>query len=657
MSTRPRYLTKSRFKLAVECPTKLHYTGKPAVYPDAKSDDEFLQALAEGGFQVGELAKLMFPGGIEVTAATHDAQVAETDALLQRDEVTIFEAAIRHGNFFVRVDILRKMGTQVELIEVKAKSFDSTDPHAFRAKRGGIVGEMLPYLQDIAFQRHVFALAYPGLQARCSLMMADKSKAGSVDGLNQMFRIRRDGRQARVEVRAAAIGEPVLTCADVEAEVQEILVRPLKAPGAPAGATLASLAQEWSERYVRDERIAPVPGARCAHCEFRVDAPVAGQRSGFHECWQQAFGMGPEGIARGTVLDLWNFRKKAELMERGVVALADVTPDMLGEPSASEGLGAYARQCLQIRPEWPGGGDFYLDRELLRREMGQWEYPLHMIDFETARVALPYFAGQRPYENIAFQFSHHTIAADGAVAHANEFLVTTPGQRPNYDFARALARAVGARGTVFMWSPHENTTLVAILKELEADPHPTADAPELMAFLRSLTRRKIDAKRIEVGDRAMVDLCDLAERAFFHPSTRGSCSIKKVLPAVLRSSAYLRGRYSQPVYGAAGGVPSLNFREQVWWVREANGGVKDPYKLLAPVFDDVSLEADDEESSEFGEIRAGGAATMAYARLQFGDVAAADRGRVEAALKRYCELDTLAMVMVLEAWREECKQR
>jgi len=27
-----RYLTKSRFKLAVDCPTKLFYTGKESVY-------------------------------------------------------------------------------------------------------------------------------------------------------------------------------------------------------------------------------------------------------------------------------------------------------------------------------------------------------------------------------------------------------------------------------------------------------------------------------------------------------------------------------------------------------------------------------------------------------------------------------------------------
>ena len=43
-----RYLTKSRFKLAVECPTKLFYTGKPKIYRDTKQADSFLQMLVEG---------------------------------------------------------------------------------------------------------------------------------------------------------------------------------------------------------------------------------------------------------------------------------------------------------------------------------------------------------------------------------------------------------------------------------------------------------------------------------------------------------------------------------------------------------------------------------------------------------------------------------
>ena len=51
-----RYLTKSRFKLAAECPRKLFYVGKKG-HRDTKQEDTFLQALADGGFQVGELAK------------------------------------------------------------------------------------------------------------------------------------------------------------------------------------------------------------------------------------------------------------------------------------------------------------------------------------------------------------------------------------------------------------------------------------------------------------------------------------------------------------------------------------------------------------------------------------------------------------------------
>jgi len=54
-----RYLTKSRFKLALECLTKLYYTRKDD-YADESIDDSFLIALAEGGFQVGELAKFLF---------------------------------------------------------------------------------------------------------------------------------------------------------------------------------------------------------------------------------------------------------------------------------------------------------------------------------------------------------------------------------------------------------------------------------------------------------------------------------------------------------------------------------------------------------------------------------------------------------------------
>ena len=128
----------------------------------------------------------------------------------------------------------------------------------------------------------------------------------------------------------------------------------------------------------------------------------------------------------------------------------------------------------------------------------------------------------------------------------------------------------------------------------------------------------------------------------------------------MQSSAYLKRRYSQPIYGAPGGtpgaIPSLNFTGQVWWQPEpapSSAGVANPYTLLPPVFTDMpralldALESDDDM-----ELAQGGAATAAYARLQFHDMPAPERQRIEAALLRYCELDTLAMVMIYEAWRE-----
>ena len=120
-----RYLTKSRFKSALECPTKLYYAGKDD-YANNSKEDKFLSALAEGGYQVGELSKFYHPDGKEVSSEKdYDSQLKKTSELLQSEKVIIYEPAIKFENFFIRVDILVKDGTAVDLIEVKAKSFRS----------------------------------------------------------------------------------------------------------------------------------------------------------------------------------------------------------------------------------------------------------------------------------------------------------------------------------------------------------------------------------------------------------------------------------------------------------------------------------------------------------------------------------------------------
>ena len=159
----PRYLTKSRFKLACECPTKLFYTGKPDIYPDTKSTDPFLMALAKGGFQVGELAKCYFPGGVEVKAARgdYDGALRQTNELLEKDNVTIFEAAVANAGFFIRVDVLVKTGDRLEVIEVKSKSYAEGAKPFFGKRGASIDATWKPYLYDVAFQKFVVQNAFP----------------------------------------------------------------------------------------------------------------------------------------------------------------------------------------------------------------------------------------------------------------------------------------------------------------------------------------------------------------------------------------------------------------------------------------------------------------------------------------------------------------
>ena len=52
--------------------------------------------------------------------------------------------------------------------------------------------------------------------------------------------------------------------------------------------------------------------------------------------------------------------------------------------------------------------------------------------------------------------------------------------------------------------------------------------------------------------------------------------------------------------------------------------------------------------SNIDNIDDGGAALTAYGKIQYTDMTEKERVDIADALKRYCELDTLAMVMIYE---------
>jgi hypothetical protein len=642
----------------MECPTKLFYTGKEKVYANQNLEDAFLASLAEGGFQVGELAKCYFPSGHEVTTLDHEQAIQETNRLLQNENVVVFEAAIRHEQFFIRADILVKKGNRLDLMEVKAKSYDPAKDGNFIGTRGGIKSNWEPYLLDAAFQKYVISHAFPQWTIHASLMLADKTALCPTNGLNQKFKIvKGSGGRKKAELTTALtpaeLSRKILCAVNVDAVCQMIYDDPLEVADGPA--TFAERIAWLADHYARDEKIISPPTPACAKCEFQAtpEDEAEGKKDGFKECWARAFKWGPKEFNTPSILDIWNYRGKAQLIAARRVTMADVTmADINPRPDGEPGISASERQWLQIEKNQKNDASVWFDKSALRNKMRSWTFPLHFIDFETTRVAIPFNSVRHPYETIAFQFSHHVVQSDGRVEHKGQYLNAQPGAFPNYDFVRALKLELkGDQGSIFRYATHENTILAAIYRQLDADPEPPADAGSLKTFIRSITTSPRDSAEQWQGKRSMVDMWEMVKRYYYAPDTNGSNSIKKVLPAVLAQSKFLQEHYSKPIYGAVGGIPSKNFKNQIWIKSDADKLV-DPYKQLPKMFQDVSNRDFQKLCDLDDELREGGAAMTAYARLQFEDLPDAARQEIESALLRYCELDTLAMVMIYQAWVE-----
>ncbi len=676
---REKLFTKSAFKQALACPAAAYYYRNSQLYANQQLDDEFLESLAEGGFQVGEAAKVYYsiPDAGTIGALGYEESLAKTRAMFAAPRTRIAEAAFRYGNCFIRADILVKERHDIQLIEVKAKSWDPTvDSFWGKKDPNSISSGILPYVYDITFQKWVVTNAlkeqYPDEEftVKAFLMMADKTKKAPIDGINQLFKIvEKNGRKSAKRAPGAfklTGTDPVVVAFDVDDICNRIINGSTNEQQVVfGGKSFVDFVQETAEAYCNNERVWADIGTKCYQCPFTKTSDNDPElRDGYHECWMHALGWTEEDFKRPLVSDLNG--PKVSYLKKGVYHLEDieVEPDRCIDDS--EGLESKDRNLLitglltgrkEITDLYPPNlkGDTYLNVDYLRARMDTWVYPLHMIDFETSAVALPFYKGMRPYESVAFQYSHHIIRKTEkgyTIEHAGQFINVQKGHFPNFDFLRSLkAELEKDGGSIFRYAPHENTILNHIADQLGFSDEPDKD--ELQAFIANITHPtgyKVG------GPRDMIDLLEIVKKGFYHPSMKGSNSIKVVLPAVLNVSKFIQDKYSKPIYGSE--IKSLNIPETdpIAWITFAEDGktVINPYKLLPPIAEHLGMSEQEAEAvgiAADSKIANGGAALTAYSELQFSDDVKSDA--LAKALLRYCELDTMAMVFIWEYFYHE----
>ena len=661
-----RYLTKSRFKQALECPTKLFYTKKASEYANISNEDSFLQSLAEGGFQVGELAKFYFhdnPIEEKITIETRDEgkAIAETNEMLSREgRVVIAEAAFKYKNLFVRVDILVKEDNKISIYEVKAKSWDVENDSFFDKKKSKITSSWHPYVYDIAFQKYVVSNSLQKGDVKAYLTLVNKSSETDLDGLNQYFTIEQIDGNTLVKVkdglRRSDLGKvKLLIDKNVDDECFKIQNEfPVKTDLGEE-IIFTDFVQRCSDMYENNIRTQVSIGKKCKDCQFK-NTKNTDLKSGFNECWLSQTNLTERQINDENLsTEIWgggagSRSLSGELIEKNIYLLKDVDEDDVASKvisSTYDGLSPLERRMEQINRVKENTSESYFDKDGLKEQMDTWNYPLHMIDFETSSVALPFFKGMKPYETLAFQFSHHTIDKDWNIKHENQYICFERNTFPNFEFVRKLKDAVGdGEGTIFRYHNHENTTLNKIREQLLLSDE--FDKVDLISFIDLITH---DKKQNRKGRRDMVDLFKLVTAYYYSPHAKGSNSIKAILPAIIKESDFLQQKYGvKGLYGSDLEISSLNFENHCW----ITDGLTNPYKTLPQVFPDYDNDVIDsvEPIETLKELSDGGAALTAYNYLQYSNVSEEQREYLQQALFKYCELDTMAMVMIIEAWRD-----
>jgi hypothetical protein len=569
-----------------------------------------------------------------------------TTELLQQDEVIIYEAAIQYGLTYALVDILVKKGNEIKLIEVKSKSWESGE--SFYKQNGELYPKWHKYLYDVAFQTWVMQRAFPEFRVRPYLMLIDKGVPISTNGLHQYFKIV-ENDEGRSEVRLTEnredikLGDPIMTTIDVSNEIALIFNGDARKPNSELEAKGFDV---WidglCELSKKDEKYPVTIGAKCRNCEHRVKSKrLNGKKAGFNECWKEALNWSEKELAKPHAFDVWYANSKGYISDE-IYLMEEITPEYLNVEEDS----------LYQQPVWKKRNQRKLaqvmkmtgqhdDSEVilpdLFHEMDRWTYPLHFIDFEGIAPAIPFHIGCHPYKKIPFQFSMHNVYEDGRVEHAAEWVDKRKGVYPGFDFIRELKKVLEQdEGSIFMYHHYERTTLRDVKERLLESEEPDRD--ELVEWIDSLVTKG--------ADRELIDQQELVRFYYYSVQMKGSNSIKDVLPAVLKESDVLKKIYSKPYSG-------LSLKEKVLYEEDEDGELINPYSLLDPVgygipneteLDDLDFDLDD-------RIQEGGTAMMAWARMQFDDVSEQERGQVFQALLRYCELDTLAMVMIYQHWK------
>jgi len=261
-------------------------------------------------------------------------------------------------------------------------------------------------------------------------------------------------------------------------------------------------------------------------------------------------------LPENNVLHLTNWRQYWKFFHSGIIDMNHIPDDVeLNGKDEIIRTGAVEQKVMVSKRE-------------IKEFLDKLVYPLYHFDFETFDTAIPLFDSSRPYQKIPFQYSLHIEQEDGSLKHF-EFL--SKGGDPRLKLLEQLKDEISGKGSVVVFNKSFEKSVLSKLAE---------DFP-------------FHAEWIEVVLQRIVDLADVFRNFYYyHPSQKGSYSIKKVLPAITGKgyenleinnggdasveyfNKFIKGEGSEELYNNLLEYCKMDTEAMVWILEELKGLVK-----------------------------------------------------------------------------------
>ncbi|MFC2011377.1 DUF2779 domain-containing protein [Chloroflexota bacterium] len=283
------------------------------------------------------------------------------------------------------------------------------------------------------------------------------------------------------------------------------------------------------------------------HCRVPYECPLT-------DCW--------DALPEHNVFSLYYGGKKSfEMYNIGILTIGEITND-------------YKLSNKQlIQQASVASGEPYVDKKAIGEFLASLEYPLYYLDFETIGPAIPLFDGVRPYQNVPFQFSVHVTQNEHSKAKHYSYLTSVTGD-PRPGLLAELKKVVGDSGSIIAYNKGFEE---GCLRDM-------ADAfSEYRDWIDQVCRRLVDL------------LEPFRSFYYYHPTQKGSASLKAVLPAITGKG-----------------------------------------------YDDL-------------DISDGQVASVAFLAATYGEMPEEDRANIMNDLEHYCGRDTEGMIWIVERLAELCE--